>query len=216
MFQKSEDIRYKKDWIRLLVCTALGVVINQLLFFKGLSMTSTISASVIMTSNPIIVLVASYFVLKELVTKLKLTGILLGSAGAVLLILNGEIIWEEGSFLGDLFIFLNAASFGMYMVLVKPLMARYKPITIIKWTFLFGSILIIPIGFGEFDKVDWINLPVNAWLSFIVCYSFYNCYIVRIKSLGAETCESDSGELLHLSSTFLRNTGCSLVSGRNY
>ena len=98
-------------------------------------MTSTISASVIMTSNPIIVLVASYFILKELVTKLKLTGILLGSAGAVLLILNGEIIWEEGSFLGDLFIFLNAASFGMYMVLVKPLMARYKPITIIKWFF---------------------------------------------------------------------------------
>lgn len=185
MFQKSEDIRYKRDWIRLLICTVLGVVINQLLFFKGLSMTSTISASVIMTSNPIIVLVASYFILKELVTKLKLTGILFGSAGAVLLILHGEIIWEEGSFLGDLFIFLNAASFGMYMVLVKPLMARYKPITIIKWTFLFGSILIIPIGFGEFDKVDWINLPVNAWLSlfYVIVFTTVISYVLNLWAL---------------------------------
>ena len=90
-------------------------------------MTSTISASLIMTVNPIVVLIASYFIPHERVTLLKIAGVLLGSAGAVLLIVRSGVVWEAGTFLGDFLIFVNAVSYGFYLVLVKPLMMRYHP-----------------------------------------------------------------------------------------
>jgi len=181
----GEYIRYRRDYIRLMACALFGIAINQLIFFKGLSMTSTISASVIMTSNPIIVLAASWLILKEPVTKLKVAGIILGSAGAVMLILRNEVQWETGSFLGDVFILINATSYGIYLVLVKPLMARYRALTIIKWVFLFGLIVIIPFGSGELLAVNWKNMPVKGWASilYIILFTTVLAYLLNVWAL---------------------------------
>ena len=181
----GEVIRYRRDYIRLMACALFGIAINQLIFFKGLSMTSSISASIIMTSNPIIVLVASWLILKEPVTKLKVAGIILGSTGAVMLILRNEVQWEAGSFLGDLFILINAASYGIYLVLVKPLMARYRAITIVKWVFLFGLIIIIPFGTGELLAVNWYDMPMEGWASilYIILFTTVLAYLLNVWAL---------------------------------
>ena len=181
----GEVIRYRRDYIRLMACALFGIAINQLIFFKGLSMTSSISASIIMTSNPIIVLVASWLILKEPVTKLKVAGIILGSTGAVMLILRNEVQWEAGSFLGDLFILINAASYGIYLVLVKPLMARYRAITIVKWVFLFGLIIIIPFGTGELLAVNWYDMPMERWASilYIILFTTVLAYLLNVWAL---------------------------------
>lgn len=181
----GEAIRYRRDYIRLMACALFGIAINQLIFFKGLSMTSSISASIIMTSNPIIVLVASWLILKDPVTKLKVAGIILGSTGAVMLILRNEVQWEAGSFLGDLLILLNAASYGIYLVLVKPLMARYSAITIIKWVFLFGLIIIIPFGTGELLSVNWYDMPMKGWASilYIILFTTILAYLLNVWAL---------------------------------
>ena len=181
----GEVIRYRRDYIRLMACALFGIAINQLIFFKGLSMTASISASIIMTSNPIIVLVASWLILKEPVTKLKVAGIILGSTGAVMLILRNEVQWEAGSFLGDLFILINAASYGIYLVLVKPLMARYRAITIVKWVFLFGLIIIIPFGTGELLAVNWYDMPMEGWASilYIILFTTVLAYLLNVWAL---------------------------------
>ena len=181
----GEVIRYRRDYIRLMACALFGIAINQLIFFKGLSMTSSISASIIMTSNTIIVLVASWLILKEPVTKLKVAGIILGSTGAVMLILRNEVQWEAGSFLGDLFILINAASYGIYLVLVKPLMARYRAITIVKWVFLFGLIIIIPFGTGELLAVNWYDMPMEGWASilYIILFTTVLAYLLNVWAL---------------------------------
>ena len=181
----SEKIKYPRDYFTLFKCAIFGVLINQLAFFKGLSMTSTISASVIMTTNPIIVLVAAYLILHEPITKTKAAGVLLGSVGAVLLITRNEINWEEGSFLGDLLIFLNATSYGIYLILVKPLMRRYKPMTIMKWAFLFGLIMIIPIGSGDVAKVNWEAMPMDGWISigYVIVFTTVFAYFLNAWAL---------------------------------
>jgi drug/metabolite transporter (DMT)-like permease len=180
-----EKIKYGRDYFTLFKCAIFGVAINQLMFFKGLSMTSTISASVIMTSNPIIVLIAAYLILHEPLTKIKTFGVLLGSVGAVLLILRNDIIWAEGSFLGDLFIFTNAASYGIYLILVKPLMRRYRAMTIIKWVFLMGMFLVLPLGFGDAIKVDWQSMPMDGWISifYVIVFTTVAAYLLNAWAL---------------------------------
>lgn len=183
---KKERIWDKKDLLRIAVCAVFGVLSNQLLFFHGLNLTSPGNASIIMTSSPILVLILSSFILKLPLTKTKIAGILIGATGAILLILykeNGAQIISSP--LGDLLVFLNAFSYGLYLVLVKPLMKKYKPLTVITYVFSFGAILVLPFGWESFSNVDW-----NAWqptnfaaFAFVIIGVTFLAYLLNLYSL---------------------------------
>jgi len=121
----------KKDIFRLVLCGILGVTANQLLFFHGLNLTSPIDASIIITSIPVMVLVFSAILLKEKITTNKLIGITVGGIGAILLIWYGKSAEGTSSTLGNLFVFINACSYALYLVIVKPMMKKYNAITVI-------------------------------------------------------------------------------------
>ena len=90
MFTMKDKIRSIRDYLHLAVCGLFGVAINQLMFFKGLAITSPINASLIMTTIPIMVLIAAAVLLREMMTLKKIIGILLGIAGALLLLTMGK------------------------------------------------------------------------------------------------------------------------------
>jgi drug/metabolite transporter (DMT)-like permease len=181
----AEKIKYKRDYLKLAGLSIFGIAINQLMFFKGLSLTTPISASVIMTLSPITVLIASYLVLKERITANKMVGIALGATGAILMIGIDGFKLSSDTFLGNLFVLINAVSYSIYLVLVKPMMMRYKPITIIKWVFFFGMIFVIPFSITEFLQVEWHQLPSEAWysLGYIIVGTTFIAYILNVWAL---------------------------------
>lgn len=138
-FQKIQ----KKDWLRLMFCALFGVAVNQLFFFNGLMQTSPLNSSIIMTATPIIVFVLSIFILRENVTVQKVLGVIIGAIGAISLILLSTNNVGTATAMGDLFIFINATSYSIYLVLVKPLMAKYNPLTVITWVFTFGLLYVL-------------------------------------------------------------------------
>jgi len=180
----------RKDYPRLAVCGLFGVAINMLLFYKGLNLTSEINASLIMITLPIIVLLLSAFVLKERITTRKIGGIVLGILGAALLILMAEITGNKRSSLaGDLFIFINATSYGIYLILIKKLADKYQPLTLLKWVFTFGAIPVLLIGWPQFNTIEWAAFTPNIWLALTyvvicvtVCTYLFNLYAVKILS----------------------------------
>ncbi|MFT7589280.1 MAG: drug/metabolite transporter (DMT)-like permease [Limisphaerales bacterium] len=180
-----------KDLPKVALCALFGVVINQIFFLKGLSLTSEIHASLIMISTPILILVLSAVFLKEKITWTKSFGILLGAGGVAWLILQGGAGGDsKASQLGDLFILINACSYGGYLVLVKPLMSKYNPITIIKWMFFFGMFIVIPFGFNQFIMIDWAGMPTEALFSvaYVVIGATFLTYVgnaIAIKELDA-------------------------------
>ncbi len=160
-----EKIQNRKDYFLLFICSIFGVILNQLLFFKGLSLTTPIHMSIIMTSSPILILSISALVLKEKITGLKLLGMLLGGLGAFFLIGGLDFSFATETALGDILILLNASSYGVYLILVKPLMRRYHSLTVVKWVFLFGCIGVIPVGLPELLEVQWQEVPEYAlWI----------------------------------------------------
>ncbi len=176
----------KKDLVRLAVCGLFGVAVNQLFFFEGLNLTSPINASIIMTTNPIIVLVISFIFLKDKITGYKLFGVLLGIFGAWNLILNSNnMSFSSGSGLGDIFVLINATSYGLYLVLVKPLMSKYNPITILFIVFSFGLIFVFPFGYNELSLVNWTEIPNNIWfeIGFVVLFTTFFAYLLNAFAL---------------------------------
>ncbi|EMR04078.1 DMT family transporter [Cesiribacter andamanensis] len=181
----AEHIDMKKDLPRLLLCALMGVATNQLFFLKGLNLTSPINAALIMTITPVLVLIASAILLKERVTFKKSLGIALGLTGAILLVLQRNPNATDGGILGDILILLNAASYGVYLVVVKPLMRSYRASTIIKWIFLFGFFMVLPFGWGEFSQTNWLVIPWPIWLAivYVVVFTTFVAYLLNVWTL---------------------------------
>ncbi len=176
----------KKDLLLLAFCGLFGVSANMLFFFYGLSLTSPIDASIIMTSTPVIVLILSAFILKEKITRNKYIGILIGGIGAAILILYGKTAAGTSSIIGNLFVFFNACSYGLYLVLVKPLMKKYKAFTVISWMFMFGFAFTIPFGIGDLAITDFSAFTTNAYLSlaYVIVGTTFLTYLLNIYALN--------------------------------
>lgn len=176
----------KKDFLRLIFCGVFGIAINQLLFFHGLNLTSPIDASIIMTSLPVLVLIYSFFILNEKITRNKLAGIAIGAIGAIILIVYGNKSGGTSSLLGNLFVFVNAAFYGLYLVLVKPLMKKYNTITIISWVFLFGFIFMFPFGIQDLLITDFSAFTTVTYLTigFVILGTTFFAYLFNIYALN--------------------------------
>ncbi len=180
----------RKDIGLLALCGLFGIAINQLFFFKGLGATSPIHASLIMVVTPIIVLFISSVYLKERISVKKILGIAIGMLGAMFLILNGDKSNDTmSSILGDVYILINASSYALYLVLVRNLMKKYHPFTVMKWIFSFGLIVVIPFGTSDLVNVNWASFPKEIWVAILyvlLCTTFLayllNAYALSIVS----------------------------------
>lgn len=178
----------KKDLPRIALLALVGVACNQLLFLKGLSLTTPINASIIMISNPIVVLVLAAFILRERISTEKILGIVSGIIGALLMLsFNEHFSLGSKTAPGDLMVLINSVSWACYVVLVKPLMAKYNTFTIVKWVFLFGFIYVLPFGYAEFTRVDWVNMPAQIWrdVFFVVIGTTFFAYVLNTYALRA-------------------------------
>ena len=176
----------KGDIKRLVLCGLFGVAINQMLFFKGLSLTTPINGAIIMTTNPILVLITAAIIIKERITTRKVAGIALGIIGALCLLLFGKHFSFGGdTFMGDLYIFINAMSYGIFLVIAKPLMKKYTPLTVIKWSFFFGSLLVVPFGISELNQVNWSSFTSEIWLgvTYVVIAVTFIAYLLNTIAL---------------------------------
>jgi drug/metabolite transporter (DMT)-like permease len=181
----------REHWMRFMLCGLTGIAINQMFFIKGLTYTTAIHASLLILLTPILITVFAFFLLNEKFTWAKALGLALGIGGAVLLVLSKEQSASATNYLlGDLLIVINAVSYTVYFIIVKPLMAEYPPLHVVRWVFTFGFIMILPFGWNELAEIQW---EVFRWthyasLSFIVIAGTFLAYyfnIYGIQHLGA-------------------------------
>lgn len=185
LFMPKEKIALN-DFPRIIAAAFFGVAFNMLTFFKGLSLTSPISAAVIMVSTPMIVLVLSALLMKERMKKRMVLGIILGLLGTTFLILYGKSIGNASNAgLGNFLVLVNAISYGFYLIIVKKLMHTYHAFTFVKWIYLFGFLMVLPFGWSEFSSVNWTLVPVAIFwkISFVVVISTFITYLLNLLSM---------------------------------
>lgn len=185
LFVKTEKIE-KGDFPRIIAASFFGIAFNMLTFFKGLSYTSPIMGAVLMVTTPMIVLVLSTIIMKERMENRKILGILLGLAGTVALILYGKSMANApNASLGNFLVFVNALSYGFYLIIVKKLMDKYNAFSFVKWIYFFGFLMVIPFGWNEFQAVEWTTLSSSAFLKigFVVVFSTFLTYLLNLLSM---------------------------------
>jgi len=183
-----------RDWKRMLACAVFGMGINMLSFFTGLNLSTPVNSSIIITISPILVFIMSALIVKEKITLIKYLGIALGFTGALALILFSNETRQDAPNipLGNMLFIVNCITYGFYLIIVKPLTAKYHPFTIMKWLFLIGIVINFPITISEFMEIKWATLPFEAiWkLSFVIIATTFLTYLLNIfalKELKAST-----------------------------
>ncbi|APQ17133.1 DMT family transporter [Maribacter hydrothermalis] len=176
-----------KDYLRMFICALLGMALNMLVFFKGLSLSTPINSAVLITTTPIIVLILSAVILKEKISGRKILGIGIGLLGALGLILFGTEIRQDAPNipLGNFLIFMNSMFYGSYLVVVKVLITKYHPFTFMKWLFSLGVLICLPFGYDEFMQISWSTLPMEAYwgISFVILGTTFCTYLFNIFAL---------------------------------
>lgn len=191
LFGKTAAGIQRKHWGRFVLCGLTGICINQMLFIKGLTLTTTIHAALLILITPIVVTLFALWVLKERFTLAKGLGLSLGIGGAIFLILQREGGQQASNYLlGDLLIVINAIAYAVYFILVKPLMLEYTPLHVSRWVFTIGFFMLLPFGWNQVGNIDWGLFgwqQITALLYVSVCGTFlayyFNAY--GIQKLGA-------------------------------
>jgi drug/metabolite transporter (DMT)-like permease len=179
-----EKIQSRKDYLRLLLCAFFGISLNQTFFLWGVASTSKVNAAVLMVTSPVFVFLAAWVLKQEIINLHKILGLLLSMSGAIALILsnNGSEAAKSGATIqGDLMIMVNAASYGLYLVLVRPLMQKYNPFTIVKWVFLFGLIPNTAIGIVPLMQSDFGSISGKALFGifFLIFFATITVYFLN-------------------------------------
>lgn len=163
LFFKKEKVA-PKDLLVLAVGGVLGFIVSQFAFALSLRFTTPVNYSLIMAMVPIVVLILSFFFLKEKINSKKTIGILLSVVGAFLIILQRKNGSEVGSnnLLGILIAFISMSSYGIYLMITREVSQKYSSVTILKWMFLFTAILLFPFGYGELAEQKIYSAEVTA------------------------------------------------------
>ena len=185
LFTKNEKVE-KADMRKILWLALFGVVINQVFFIWGLSLTKPINSAIIMISNPIMVFVFTLIVLKETITLPKVSGLLLAITGAyIILRYRGNFQLGSDTITGDLFTLINSTSWAIFVVFSKPLYNKYSTVTVMKWMFLIGSFYILPIGGYDTFHANWSAFDSHAIFAtaFVVVATTFLAYLLNIYGL---------------------------------
>ena len=176
----------RKDFGLLALCGLFGVALNQLFFFHGLNLSSAFNSGIIMAMNPIMVGILAFFLLKEIPSVYRVLGILMGATGAILLTFQGATQYGDST-LGDLFLVINALSYAVYLVIAKPLMSKYKPLTVITWVFSFGLLYVLafPYTLIDLSSTQFEQISSEAWgkIAYVVVGVTFLTYLLSMYGL---------------------------------
>lgn len=181
LFVKQEHVP-AKDVLLLFFASVLGLTLNQLPFFFGLSMTSSIDASIVVTMLPIVTMLLAALFLREPITQMKAVGVLVGASGALIIVFSSQSTTQSvnGNMAGNLIVFLAVISFSLYLTLFKNLISKYQPVTVMKWMFLFATITGLPFCYGPLVEMNAAALSAGEWMSvgFVVLFATFLGYLL--------------------------------------
>lgn len=180
LFIKSEYVP-PKDILKLFFASLFALVFNQLPYFVGLSITSPIDASIVVSTLPILTMILAAIVIKEPITTMKAVGVFVGASGAIILVYSSHAPKAgESNFWGNMIVMGAVVSFAIYLTVFKKLISRYSPITIMKWMFLFATISSYPFCHKALAQIEYSTFSTSVILriAYVVVLSTFFTYLL--------------------------------------
>ena len=145
------------------LCALLGVSINQVFFIMGLNWTTAINTTILTATIPVFTLVAAVALGRERLTVRAVAALALAGLGALVLLEANRFDWQSRHFLGNALLLANSLSYSFYLVLSRPLVARYRPLTVVAAIFLYGAPAIVLAAVPVLRRFDPARVTPASW-----------------------------------------------------
>ncbi|HKY28715.1 MAG TPA: DMT family transporter [Pyrinomonadaceae bacterium] len=155
----------KRDVAVLVLCSMLGVVLNQFLFVKGLSLTTVINATLLSTTIPAFTLLVSIVLGFDRVSLRRIIGILLAAAGVIYLVDPLRADFSAQTRTGNLLLVINSLLYGAYIAISKDIFRRYGALNVITWIFAIAAIVTLPVSAYSLSQTGLQSVSVEIWLA---------------------------------------------------
>ena len=170
-----------KDLLRMCGASLLGLVIPQMTFLFAITMTAPIDLSVVQSITPIMTMFVAAIFLKEPITIKKASGVGISFVGVLWLILQSAQGSLGGSNLwGIVLTVLNSTSFALYLGICRPVIQRYSVVTLMKWMFLFATIIVLPFASSGMFALDYSAVPSLVWweIAYLILFATVLAYFL--------------------------------------
>jgi drug/metabolite transporter (DMT)-like permease len=178
---RKEKIDWKKHGPRFVLCSFLGVTANMLMFFKGLEITTPINGAVLMLATPIFVLILNIFINKQKIILTQILGIVIACGGCMILMAGRSFSFSSATLPGDVLIMMNAISYAAFLVTARELLVHYHSLTVSKYTFLIGFVMVLPFGWQEFTEAKFhlMGTKIIIEILFIIIFTTFLAYLLN-------------------------------------
>lgn len=166
-----------KDLVLLILCSLLGIVGNQFLFVKGLSLTTVINAEILSTTIPAYALTISILLGYDRWSFKTVGGVLIAAAGVLYLINPARADLTTATTTGNILILINSFLYAVFIVISKGLFERYGALNMITWIFVVGLLVTIPVGIFSLQQENLAAVDAYTWLAL--------AFIILLPTVGA-------------------------------
>ncbi len=172
LFFPRERVEKHNVWAILLG----GVVLAGTLiaFSMAFRYTSPCYVSLVSATSPLVVMLMAALFLREPISVRKSVGVFVGIAGALMIVLFSWKIDANATPMGLLLCFVNILFYAAYLLVTRTISKKYSPVTLMKWMFLIGAVICLPIGIPVVSDSPMLQgpVPVSAWLNFFTVMIF--------------------------------------------
>ena len=171
-----------KDLLRMAGAGLLGLLLPQLTFLYASGHTTPVDLSVMSTSTPIFTMFVAAIFLREPITWKKALGVAISFGGILWLILQSTFGAASGPSqtepIGIMYCFANYIVFALYLGTCRPLIARYSPVTSMKWMFLAATLVSLPFSLPQLPVTQFDAVPASVWweIGYMIFFSTFLAY----------------------------------------
>ncbi len=160
-------LKHRRDYGTFALLSLFGVVLNQLFFIGGLSLTTASNTSLLAVMIPVFALAVGSLLGFERLTKIKIIGIVLAAIGVIILIDPRKASFSSQTTLGDIFIVINCLAYGIYVATSREAIMRNGIFRSMMWVFIFASLVTVPLGVWSLSSIDIASVPTSIWLTIL-------------------------------------------------
>ncbi|MCM1292091.1 MAG: DMT family transporter [Bacteroides sp.] len=191
LFMKCRRID-RSDWGRIILGGTLGLFGFISLFVTSLRYGNPIDISIIMTLPPMFVILMGIIFEHDRPSWIEYVGVVVSFVGAVIVIVDGKSgVAGSDNMLGDLLAVASTLCYAFYLVILQKPTAKYRPVNLLRWVFLFAAIpglLLIP---GMQNEPILTTTEFTPWfeIGFILFGPTFLAYFLvqpSIKDIGSE------------------------------
>jgi len=152
----------RRDLVAILALGAIGFGAYQILWTTGLTTVPAGDSALLIAATPVLVALLAVVARTDVLTPVKLIGILVSFVGVVIVVGSGPGLTLGRSLVGEALTLAGAVCWSVYTAFGAPYVRRHSPLRATAWATVAGTVVLAPIAVLQLGSLDRVPLGLDV------------------------------------------------------